>query len=835
MVRLSHAASAAILAVLPLAVAGSNSGASYPVIAPVSSAEQSLDERSVQGQQRDEFIAGANANDNGKDYARLRNLAIAGDQVAALQGLTNLLDHDLSVELRTRVYVTAISIATNLEDWPQAFALLNEAMQNLPADSAGISRLLAATSHLHTQVGDVERAIDLGKRAVHYAEAQNDMLQICHALAAPAFAYENSDEPLQALEWRQRQIQSCILAKEPLFAANGKLGLSNILASQGQYAQALQWGEEALVDYQAQGYEAGVHDSSKYIIKSLIALHQAPQRARALLEALSSHYRAHNIVQGIAEVEQLWATLAEMQGDTAASIAHLKEAAKYSRENERSMRARQLAYLQIQFDTQLKEQQISLLKTEKALVEATSMAAHRRQLLMGLGALGLLITAALLLLLLRRTVQDRQRYRWEAEHDGLTGLINQHQLQKVGATAYADAMQQATPFTVVALDIDLFKQINDDYGHAAGDAALQSLGIWIGSVIGTRGIAARRGGDEFSLLVNGDASEAEAMVQRLRERITSITTLDQSFSFTISAGICQAMPSTVSLEQLLHQADQALYRAKQQGRNRIAIWREEEVDDASSPGSLVVVGSGIQFARHVSERTLSEIRQAQVVFCLADPFALAMITRLRPDTINLGAHYALGKDRRETYREIDARIMKEVRSGKAVCAVFYGHPGVFADVPHRVIRKTRAEGLNARMEAGVSAEACLYADLGIDPGQRGVQSLEATHFLYFDRHLDPQGLVLLWQVALSGDLSCSRLHAESEGLQILVTKLLRWYPPDHKVILYEAAQLPIDSFRAESLCLSDLPSAHYTEVTTLVIPPLADELQRDPDFGASFD
>lgn len=246
------------------------------------------------------------------------------------------------------------------------------------------------------------------------------------------------------------------------------------------------------------------------------------------------------------------------------------------------------------------------------------------------------------------------------------------------------------------------------------------------------------------------------------------------------------------------------------------------VSMASTDGSLVVVGCGIQFSRHVSERCLSEIRHAQVVFYLVDAFAQVMIREMRPDAINLGAHYGPGKDRRQTYREIDEAIMAEVRRGKRVCAVFYGHPGVFADVPHQVVRKARAEGIPARMEPGISAEACLYADLNIDPGHRGVQSMEATHFMVYDRNIDPNGLVLLWQVALSGDLTCTRFHAEREGLQALVERLLRWYPPDHPVILYEAAQLPVQDFRAEQLTLRELPEAQYEEYTTLVIPAFGD-------------
>jgi diguanylate cyclase (GGDEF)-like protein len=398
----------------------------------------------------------------------------------------------------------------------------------------------------------------------------------------------------------------------------------------------------------------------------------------------------------------------------------------------------------------------------------------------------------------------------------------------VGAAGCAGPRASGRPFTAIVADIDLFKQVNDRHGHAAGDEALRSLGAWITESVGAGAIAGRSGGDEFTVLLEADANEAEAMLQRLRARIVPITVFGQTFRISISSGVCQADGQVATLEQLVHEADQALYRAKHEGRDRV-IRADDGAASATTPGpGLVVVGSGIQFGRHASERCLSEIREAQVVFCLADPFALAMIAGLRPDVVNLGAHYATGKDRRQTYREIDEAIMSELRAGKQVCAVFYGHPGVFADVPHRVVRKARAEGIPARMEPGISAEACLYADLGIDPGHRGVQSMEATHFMVYDRQLDPDGLVLLWQVALAGDLSCTRLHAEREGLQALVDKLSRWYPPDHEVILYEAARLPIETPRAERLALRDLPAAHYEEYTTLVIPPLG-ELRSDPE------
>lgn len=248
--------------------------------------------------------------------------------------------------------------------------------------------------------------------------------------------------------------------------------------------------------------------------------------------------------------------------------------------------------------------------------------------------------------------------------------------------------------------------------------------------------------------------------------------------------------------------------------------RGDSTGTPGTGGSLVFVGTGIQLGRHVSARSLSEIDSADVVFGLADAVTLKWLTDRRPDLIPLSDFYAEGKNRRQTYREMTDRILDEVRAGKRVCAVFYGHPGVFADVPHDSVERARREGHEARIEPGISAEACLYADLGIDPGKSGVQSFEATQFLVYRRRIDPAALLILWQVALCGDLECTRFEASPPHLSLLVDKLSRDYPMETEVILYEASQMAIGEFRADRLPLADLPRARFREYTTLVIPPV---------------
>src|SRR5690554_3566855 len=696
---------------------------------------------------------------------------------------------------------------------------------------------MGVASYLHTLVGETAKAKELALRGLEMVEAQGDARAVCQAVADVALAEDHARNLRESETWRYRQIEDCTRAGDRVFIANGKYGVGKMLAAQGRHSEALDWGRQAIAEFESAGFEAGVWSARLVVAESLTALGRDFEEADVMLASALQHYREKNAEFAIAETEQLMADLAERRGDLVEALAHRKFAATALEAAESITRERQLAYLQVEFDTRMKEQQIALLEAERELDALQVTATKRRQALLGVGMFALLVTAILLAFLLRHSFHERRRYRRQSERDGLTGLYNYQQVRRLGDAAYAKARDAGRPFTAIVADIDLFKQVNDRHGHAAGDETLRSLGAWIREVLGGQGIAARSGGDEFMILLDTDTAGAETLVQRLRKRIESITVFGQTFSFNLSAGICQHDDDTSSLEQLIHKADQALYRAKHGGRDRV-VCAGADADAGTggtgqgAQGSLVVVGSGIQFGRHVSERALSEIREAEVVLCLVDPFALGMILDIRPDAINLGVHYIPGKDRREIYRAIDAEIMAEVMAGKQVCAVFYGHPGVFADVPHAVLDKARERGIPARMEPGISAEACLYADLGLDPGKRGVQSIEATQFLVNDRRPDTAGLLLLWQVALSGDLSCTRLHAEREGLQLLVDSLLRWYPPGHEVLLYEAAWLPIATPRIERLALRDLPDAHYEEYTTLVVPPLP-QARDEPDRSRS--
>lgn len=252
----------------------------------------------------------------------------------------------------------------------------------------------------------------------------------------------------------------------------------------------------------------------------------------------------------------------------------------------------------------------------------------------------------------------------------------------------------------------------------------------------------------------------------------------------------------------------------------------------SSNGSLACVGIGITLGSHISPLARSHIEKAEVVFtAVSDGIVELWLKEMNPDVRSLQPYYAEGKPRPQTYREMVEAMMTEVRAGKRVCGVFYGHPGVFAWAPHRAIKVAREEGYAAHMEPGISSEDCLYADLGIDPGKVGCQHFDTTQFMLFRRNVDPSAWLILWQVGLAGEQTGRRFATGPAYRQVLVDVLLRDYPLDHEVTIYRAVTLPLQAPRMERLTIAQLPQADLTMSDTLVVPP-ARELQIDPDIRA---
>jgi hypothetical protein len=246
-------------------------------------------------------------------------------------------------------------------------------------------------------------------------------------------------------------------------------------------------------------------------------------------------------------------------------------------------------------------------------------------------------------------------------------------------------------------------------------------------------------------------------------------------------------------------------------------------------GSLTVVGTGIGLAHVTPEARAAILGAEKLLYLVADPVTAAWLRQRRPDSRSLHDLYREGVHRGEIYAAMAAEIVEPARTGAHVCAAFYGHPGVFVKPSHDAVALARADGIPARMLPAVSAEDCLFADLGIDPSA-GCQSYDATDFLLRRRTIDVSASLLLWQLALLGRVDYAP-RPDTTRLPVLAGRLAELYVPDHEVVLYEASPYPFAEPGIERVSIGELPGAAVGGVATLYVPP-KDAASVDPATAA---
>ena len=162
----------------------------------------------------------------------------------------------------------------------------------------------------------------------------------------------------------------------------------------------------------------------------------------------------------------------------------------------------------------------------------------------------------------------------QASTDNLTGLASRRYLDLRLADELEFAQRNTCPLSVVMLDIDDFKQLNDQYGHQAGDEILRQIGAILKSSVRQFDVCGRYGGEEFILaLPETDPQGAQVVAENVRERIAGSKFLDDEHPVpvTVSLGVATFPGLASDLTSLIGAADRALYRAKRGGKNRYAL------------------------------------------------------------------------------------------------------------------------------------------------------------------------------------------------------------------------------------------------------------------------
>jgi len=241
-------------------------------------------------------------------------------------------------------------------------------------------------------------------------------------------------------------------------------------------------------------------------------------------------------------------------------------------------RAQKIKELNKTYATDHKVKQNELLANQNKIKRLKIIAAENKKFSQQRNISILVITVIVFFLLLLRQIKVRKKLKYLAKTDSLTNLYNRRTLFKKGTETVEKAINEQQSLSVILLDVDFFKSINDNYGHDIGDEVLKIIAKLSNETMRSRDLLARLGGEEFVGILPGvGGSEAKAIAERLREKVASkdLSALNIDGQLTVSIGVACLEQVEPNFDDLLNAADIAMYYAKANGRNRVCQFNDQ--------------------------------------------------------------------------------------------------------------------------------------------------------------------------------------------------------------------------------------------------------------------
>ncbi|GAA5217907.1 GGDEF domain-containing protein [Corallincola platygyrae] len=503
-------------------------------------------------------------------------LVLNGAYEHAKQKINSLFYHHVDTEQMIRAYSLLSQMAYVESDYERAFRYLNEMLPlvELTDDIESQHTVYNVAAEQFIGASDFERAEEYALKDLAVAKKLGTDKAQCNALIGLLFIHSAMQRHAEVESTYQTALEYCVRANEGLYIGMAKHTYAEVLIVRGAYPQAHKMMLEGLAHLEEIEYRWGIIEAKLGLAK-VLSLMGNDNGAEQLLQQMLPEAQRYEMLVEYADALLLAAELEEKKGNHAAVAKYYKEHRMVSRRIMDDSKAQRLAFLQTQFETNEKNQQLAMLEKEQQLAQLRQEANTRRMwILGGVLAVSIGICFALFFMMTRYKSHSHQ-FRYLASVDGLTEIYNRRHAMEIAEQLFASHQQRGAPFSVIMADIDWFKQVNDNYGHAAGDRILKEVANQLRASIRQNDILARTGGEEFTLFLPGASKQqAQAVVDRCRLSMVPVHEQGKMLSVTLSYGVAvtEKADESLTVELLMDRADKALYAAKRAGRDRVEFF-----------------------------------------------------------------------------------------------------------------------------------------------------------------------------------------------------------------------------------------------------------------------
>ncbi len=475
-------------------------------------------------------------------------------------------------ELMTQISMYKITANIGQNNYQQAFQLLEESLARIDSydDSKIKVNAYIRLMNVYMELDAFEEMLTTATEILSLNKGENKKNECYAKLYLPVANLKLENFELSASQFKEAELY-CNKHNFPLIVAMAIKGQSHVLFETGQYQASLSGYLDSLERYQAFKFHIEIHDSHAYLSEVYFHLGDYDQALTyaKLVEQLPNEPMN---LKGKKRTFHVQSMIASKQGKFKEAYQYQVQAHAIGVQLLDEKKVKENAYQMVKFDSAEKTRELNKLVQDHEMIAKQRSILNNEKSASFMFSTVLAGTVALLALLLYTAWNQRNQFRKQAQVDSLTGLFNRGAGIDKAENEFIKTLASGGTFSVVVIDLDWFKKINDSFGHATGDWALKKVADTINEYKRSTDIACRLGGEEFAIFMpNTDKMLANEVAENVCQAFANINTRYSGHQFTITAsiGVSDKAEEDLSLDPIINRADTALYQAKSNGRNRV--------------------------------------------------------------------------------------------------------------------------------------------------------------------------------------------------------------------------------------------------------------------------